>query len=189
MLRGFFMVCVALALALSAGALAADYPRVFRTFMPEAGPSAFAVELSPELALCYDPLRGGINQLWLGSIDLEPTSRAKINEPAAIRGEVFYQETVEQPWRLNAGEALPKRRFKGYRYVKEAVVFEFTLDGVRVTETLRALAGGRELERTVSVEPGQVLHFQTEPQTKARVTPAQPEPAATVTFTIAPRSR
>ncbi|HRJ07095.1 MAG TPA: hypothetical protein PLP58_00835 [Prosthecobacter sp.] len=31
----------------------AGEPKVFRTFMPEAGPSAFGVVLGPELALCY----------------------------------------------------------------------------------------------------------------------------------------
>lgn len=184
MRMGFVLAFLALVPSVWLGA--ADYPRVFRTFMPGAGPSAFAVELSPKLALCYDPLRGGINQVWRGSIDLEPTSRAKINEPAAIRGEVFYQETVEQPWRLKAGDAVPIRRFKGYRYVEDAVVFEFTLDGVAVRETLRASRDGSGLERTVEVEEGRTLHFQAEPQAKARLTPEAPMPAATITFNIAP---
>ena len=79
--------------------------QVFRTFMPDAGPSAFAILLGPNLALCYDDLRGGVNQVWRGSIDLSPTFQAKINQPAAIRGTPFYKETTVQPVRIGEPSA------------------------------------------------------------------------------------
>lgn len=125
----------------------ADYPRVFRTFMPDSGPSAFAVELSPSLALCYDPLRGGVSQVWKGRIDLSPTLRAKINEAAAVVGETFYLAEGTHSLRLGEPEAPPEHRFKGYRYEAGAVVFDFTLGGHPVSETLRADEGGRGLVR------------------------------------------
>ncbi len=145
-------------------------PRVYRTFMPEAGPSAFGVVLGPELALCYDPLRGGVNQAWRGSLDLTPTLRAKINQPAVPQGEVFYRETTAQPMRVESPEKTPVRRFKGYRYEKNTVIFEFTLDGVLVRETLRTMQNGRGFERAWSLPKGAVLFFHAEAQPSAAVT-------------------
>lgn len=145
-------------------------PQVFRTFMPDSGPSAFGVVLGPELALCYDPLRGGVNQIWRGSLDLAPTRKAKINQPAAMVGEVFYTESTVQPLRVVAADKESVRRFKGYRYEQDAVVFEFTLDGVPVSERLRALANGGGVERVISVPAGTVLFFQADAQPGAQVT-------------------
>lgn len=150
-------------------ALHAVEPQVHRNFMPEAGPSAFGVVLGPELALCYDPRRGGVNQVWRGSLDLSPTRKAKINAPAAIKGEVFYRETTLQPLRAGSAEKEPARRFKGYCYENDAVVFEFTLDGVPVRETLRAMAEGCGVAREWSAPEGTVLFFHADAQPKAVV--------------------
>lgn len=156
-------------IALSASPVHAAEPKVFRTFMPDAGPSAFGVVLGPELALCYDPLRGGVNQAWLGTLDLAPTLRAKINQPAVVHGEAFYRETTLQPLRVGSSEKAPVRRFKGYRYEKDAVVFEFTLDGVLVRETLRATSDGKGMVREWSVPAGVVLYFHVDAQKAAGV--------------------
>lgn len=144
-------------------------PQVYRNFMPDAGPSAFGVVLGPELALCYDPQRGGVNRVWRGSLDLSPTQRAKINAAAAIVGEVFYREATLQPLRVGSAEGTPERRFKGYRYGKDAVIFEFTLDGVPVRETLRASPDGRGVVREWSGTEGTALYFHAETQTDAVV--------------------
>lgn len=142
--------------------------QVFRTFMPEAGPSAFAVVLGPQLALCYDPLRGGVNQAWQGGVDLEPTRRAKINAPALRLGPVFYAESVRQPLRLDPAR-VPEHRFRGYRYEDGAVRFVFTLDGVEVQETLQAVGDGRGLERRWQTAGDKPLYFLAEPQTAAQL--------------------
>ncbi len=131
-----------------------DRPRVFRTFMPDSGPSAFAVELAPSLALCYDPSRGGVCQVWKGGVDLSPTLRAKINAPAAVVGETFYNTALAHPLRLGDPSAEPEHRFKGYRYEAGAVVFEFTLRGHRVTETLRTVEAGCGLMREFAFPVG-----------------------------------
>lgn len=145
-------------------------PQVFRTFMPEAGPSAFGVVLGPDLALCYDDLRGGVNQVWLGSLDLTPTFQAKINQPATIKGTVFYKEGKVQPLRVNDATKAPERRFKGYRYDKNAVIFHYTLDGVAIRETLRASDEGHGMMRSWSVPEGVALFFHAETQPDAHVT-------------------
>lgn len=145
-------------------------PLVFRTFMPDSGPSSFGVVLAPELALCYDYLRGGVNQVWRGSLELAPTWQAKINQPAKIVGVVFYAEKTVQPLRVNDAVKAPQRRFKGYRLEKHDVVFDFTLDGVMVHETLRAIDDGQCLERVWSAPEGVTLFFHTEAQPEARTT-------------------
>jgi len=147
----------------------AEPPQVFRNFMPEAGPSAFGVVLGPELALIYDPLRGGVNQVWSGTLDLEPTRREKINEAAAVMGPVVYQETTVQPLRVSSADAVPVKRFKGYRYEADTVVFEFTLDGVLMRESLRARADGA-VERMLFAPPETVLFFLAETQGGSRLT-------------------
>ena len=144
------------------------YPRVYRTFMPESGPSAFAVELSPKLALCYDPLRGGVNRIWTGGINLAPTRLAKINNTAKIIGTEFYRETLEHPLRIGSADADARYRFKGYRYKKGAVTFEFTLAGQPVTETLRVTKDGRGLMREFHLSKQAV--FSQEKQSNATVT-------------------
>ncbi len=168
-----YLTIIGILLSLQAGGLLhaeEKHPQVYRTFMPEAGPSAFAVVLSPDLALCYDPLRGGVNQAWRGSVDLKPTLQAKINQEAAINGTVFYREATLQPLRINDAGKVPERRFKGYRYLKDKVVFDYTLDGVAVSEMLRVSEHGKVLERHWRVPQGTTLFFVSEAQPNADVT-------------------
>ncbi len=148
------LLAAAVAASTAAGASDPPFPRVHRTFMPDAGPSAVAVQLTPDLGLCYDPLRGGVHRAWLGRIDLSPTVRAKINEPALVEGEVFLEERLVHPLRLGGAEAAPGHRFHGYRYEAGAVVFEFSLHGHAVTEALRPLADGRGFTREFAVPRG-----------------------------------
>ncbi len=169
---GFLLIAMAVSLtpALGSDQSEREYPRVFRTFMPKAGPSAFAVELSDQVALCYDPLRGGINQLWNGGIDLSPTFQAKINHPAEIVGTVFYAEKLPHPLRLTNPDRPAHHRFKGYRYEKNAVVFEFTLGGLPVTETLRVSGDGRGLVREfVLPKEGGPAYYKLQAQPTAKV--------------------
>lgn len=162
-------ILTALALLGACAPLPADeppHPRVFRTFMPDSGPSAFAVELTPSLALCYDPLRGGLARAWRGRIDLDPTLRAKINEAAVVEGESFYMAEQVHPLRLGDPAAPAEYRFKGYHYQNGAVVFEFTLRGHRVSETLRAHGDGLLRELVFPAEGGPAF-LRVEPQKQA----------------------
>ncbi len=171
MLRSSLLICV-LGLVAVDKVRATDRNRqtqVFRTFMPGAGPSAFGVVLNPAVALCYDPLRGGINQAWQGTLDLAPTLRAKINEPAQIKGTVFYEESTVQPLRVNDAGKVPERRFKGYGYDEKGVTFSYTLDGIAIRETLQSTEDGRGLMRHWSVPDGVTLYLVTDVQTKSQV--------------------
>lgn len=162
-----FSLCL---VTMPAAADSPSFPRVHRTFMPDSGPSAFAVELKAGLSLCYDPLRGGVNRIWTGGIDLSPTLRAKINEPAAIEGEVFYEETLHQPLRLGDPSRAAEARFRGYRYEGDAVVFDLTLHGHPVTETLRPLEDGTGVAREFAFPPaGGSAFLRVEEQTAAEI--------------------
>jgi len=121
---------------------------VYRTFMPEAGPSSFAVGLGANLGFCYDPGRGGISYIWRGDfVDLGPTWKAKINNPADLRGEIVHRELVRWPLRLNRPEREPTYEFKGYALLPDAVEFHYLLDGILVREEIRAAPDGSSLIR------------------------------------------
>jgi hypothetical protein len=116
---------------------------VFRTMMPDASPSAFAIGLPGGLGLCYDVGRGGINYMWQGDFpDLGPTWKAKINKPAMIAGDIIYREPQEPVLRLNGAAGRPDFHFKGYRYLPGAIEFNYVLDGIAVREEIRAAPGG-----------------------------------------------
>lgn len=168
-LQSLLLICTLGSLAVDK-AHASERPiQVFRTFMPGAGPSAFGVVLNPAVALCYDPLRGGVNQAWHGTLDRAPTLRAKINEPAQIKGTVFYEESTVQPLRINDAGKVPERRFKGYGYDEKGVTFSYTLDGIAIRETLQATEDGRGLERRWSIPSGVTLYLITDAQAKSQV--------------------
>lgn len=165
---------------LTTGALTAALPAtptpagtvlVHRTMLPDCGPSSFAVALGPNLGFSYDPGRGGINYAWLGEfVDLGPTWKAKINQPAEVQGTIAYRESVRFPLRLTRGGAEPKYVFKGYVLLPDAVEFHYLLDGVPVREEIRASADGRGLVRRFRVDtPVAAWSYALEPQPTARI--------------------
>ena len=174
--------CVAVALfatgALTAGLPAAPPPAdtvlVHRTMMPDCGPSAFAVALGPKLGFSYDPGRGGINYAWQGEfVDLSPTWKAKINQPAELKGTIAYREHARFPLRLTRAGGEPKYVFKGYVLLPDAVEFHYLLDGVPVREEIRAAADGRGLVRHFRVDTAvEAWSYALEPQPTAKIASA-----------------
>lgn len=121
----------------------ASRPKVYRTMMPDAGPSALAIELPGGLGLCYDVGRGGIAYAWRGPfVDLDPTWKAKINKPAVVRGEIFYREEFSDGLSLDVPSQPRVYRFKGYRYLSGAVELSYTLNGILVREEISAVMDG-----------------------------------------------
>jgi hypothetical protein len=146
--------------------------RVHRTMLPDCGPSSFAVALGPQLGFSYDPGRGGVNYAWRGEfVDLAPTWKAKLNQPAEVKGTIVYREQARFPLRLAPGAGEPAYVFKGYVLRPDAVEFLYTLDGVPVREEIRATADGRGLLRHFRVDtPVAAWSYAVEPQPGARVT-------------------
>lgn len=139
--------------------------------LPDCGPSSFAVALGPNLGFSYDPGRGGINYVWQGDfVDLGPTWKAKINQPAEVKGTIAYRESVRFPLRLTRGGGEPKYVFKGYVLLPDAVEFHYLLDGVPVREEIRATADGRGLVRHFRVDTAiDAWSYALEPQPTAKI--------------------
>jgi hypothetical protein len=161
--------CVVVSALFGAGA---ESLQVFRTMMPDAGPSAFAVGLPGEIGFCYDPGRGGINYAWRGAfVDLAPTWKAKINEPAIVRGRIGYREAVRWPLRFNGASGDPRYEFRGYLLLADGVEFHYLLDGILVREEIRPADGGRALVRRFQLsETCSAWRLAVEAQPECRVT-------------------
>lgn len=144
---------------------------VHRTMLPDCGPSSFAVALGPNLGFSYDPGRGGINYVWQGEfVDLAPTWKAKINQPAEVKGTIVYREQARFPLRLARGAGEPAYVFKGYVLLPDAVEFHYLLDGVPVREEIRATADGRGLVRHFRVDTAvEAWSYALEPQPTAKL--------------------
>src|SRR5688500_12089037 len=164
---------------------------VYRTMMPECGPSSFAVALRPDLGFSFDPGRGGVNYVWQGEfVDLAPTWRAKINKPAEIKGAIVYRESVRYPLRLGAIKDEPKFEFKGYALLPDSVEFYYLLEGVFVSEEIRATPNGRGLVRRFRVsEPVAAWSYAVEPQPGAAVSSSVGGWNEIRTAIVAPRGR
>src|SRR5688572_2556404 len=136
-------VCIAMPSTGAAAAAVEPDVAVYRTMMPDCGPSSFAVALRSDLGFSFDPGRGGVNYVWQGEfVDLAPTWRAKINKPAEIKGAIVYRESARYPLRLGARTNEPKFEFKGYILLPDAVEFHYLLDDVFVREEIRATPHG-----------------------------------------------
>ncbi len=170
-----FGACLGVHSAPAAGSPGGSGVAVYRTMMPECGPSSFAVALGPQLGFSFDPGRGGVNYIWRGEfVDLEPTWRAKINKPADLRGEIVYRESGRYPLRLSRSQSEPKFEFKGYILLDDAVEFHYLLDGIFVREEIRATSNGLGLIRRFQMsEPVAGWSYAVEPQTMARVSSAE----------------
>jgi hypothetical protein len=143
---------------------------VYRTMMPDSGPSSFAVGLAPDLGLSYDPGRGGVNYIWRGPFaDLGPTWKAKINEPAVIRGAMAYRESARYPLRLGSGAHEPGYAFKGYVLGPDSVEFHYMIDGILVREAIRGDGAGGIVRRFQADRPVEQWRYFIEPQSGVSV--------------------
>jgi hypothetical protein len=164
---------------------------VYRTMMPECGPSSFAIALAPDLGFSFDPGRGGVNYIWQGEfVDLAPTWRAKINQPAELKGVIVYRESVRYPLRRGGANREPKFEFKGYILLTDTVEFHYLLDGVLVQEEIRALPGGRGVVRRFRCsDPEASWSYAVEPQPSVTISSPAGAWNETRTALIAPASR
>lgn len=145
--------------------------QIYRTMMPDAGPSAFAVRFPEDsLALCYDPVRGGINYVWFGDFNLDPTVEGKINAPVEIAGEPFYYGTKWQPLRMTTNEEInTEYHFLGYTVLDGILVFRYIIgdrtNGLTVNESIIPIKGG--IRRTFEVSRTIELNLWVESQKQA----------------------
>jgi hypothetical protein len=120
-----------------------------RTILPDAHASSFAFGLPGGISFCYDPTRGGLNYAWTGGfIDLTNVRPInKLVKPATLIGAVVYREAGAAPLRRGDATRVPVIEFKGYTLRNAAVELRYTVDGVPVTEEIRARPAGDGLVR------------------------------------------
>ena len=130
---------------------------VERGFLPDAGPSSFAIALPGGVNFCFDPVRGGVSYAWTGKfLDLSPMrpGTGKFIKPANLLGPVVYREAGAAPLRRGDPQRVPTFEFAGYTLRDDAVEFRYTIDGALVREEIRARPNGDGLERRFQFEGG-----------------------------------
>lgn len=128
-----------------------------RGFLPDAGPSSFAIGLPGGVNFCFDPVRGGVTYVWTGDfLDLAPMrpGTGKFIRPAVPLGPVVYREAGPVPLRRGDPGRIPVFEFTGYTLREDAVEFRYTLDGTLVREEIRARPGGGGLVRRFHFDSG-----------------------------------
>ena len=130
--------------------------QIERTYLPDAGPSSFAIGLPGGVNFCFDPVRGGVSYAWTGAfLDIGPVrpGTGKFLKPAQPLGPVVYRETGVAPLRRGDPSRAPVVEFAGYTLRDDAIEFRYTVDGAPVREEVRARAGGG-LVRRFHIEGG-----------------------------------
>lgn len=154
-LRGYpFLVarCVrsgAIAVIFAACTVRAEI-QVERTFLPDAGPSSFAIGLPGHVNFVFDQVRCGVSYAWTGDyLDLSPArpGAGKFIKPAKPLGPIVYRESGVAPLRRGDPARLPVVVFAGYTVANDAIEFRYTIDGALVREEIRARANGTGLVR------------------------------------------
>jgi hypothetical protein len=142
----------------------AAQPRVERTILPEAAPSAFAVGFSNGVNFCYDPIRGGLSYAWTGDfVDLAPVrpGKGKMIRPVGLRGPIVYREAGLMPLRRGDPSRAANVEFSGYRLGDETIEFGYTVEGVWGRERIPPRPDGHGLQRSFELKlpPGEKLWF------------------------------
>jgi hypothetical protein len=131
--------------------------QVERGFLPDAGPSSFAIALPGGVNFCFDPVRGGVSYAWTGKfLDLAPMrpGTGKFIKPANLLGPVVYREAGTVPLRRGDPGRVPVFEFAGYTLRDDAVEFRYMIDGALVRDEIRARPGGGGLERRFHFDDG-----------------------------------
>jgi azurin len=117
---------------------ALEYPLLYRTFMPDCGPAAIAVALSPTESYCFDAGKCMLRYAWTGGfVDNTDHWKGNGNALAKIQGTIYFKEQITFPLRVGSIEKTPQVQFKGYKLAKRLPTFLYKLDQMLVRETLQ----------------------------------------------------
>lgn len=127
-------------------------PYLYRTFMPDAGPAAIAVNLPHSLSYCWDAGTCRLRYAWQGDF-LDNTDVWKGHKDAysKILGTVFFRDKTEFPLHIEKPENIPVAKFKGYRLINGYPEFHYLINGIEVHELLQSKADGTGLTRTFKI--------------------------------------
>ncbi|MCY7351497.1 MAG: hypothetical protein LH606_12670 [Cytophagaceae bacterium] len=152
---------------------AIEYPMLYRTFIAGASPAAIVVSLSPNLSYCWDAGQCRLRYAWAGGVDNDPQWDGKGNKLSKAVGPVFWREdSLNYPIRVGSPDKMPVVQYKGYRLLNRLPQFRYVVDGVEVTEIIRALPGGKGIVREFFTNKflGKPIFFKTSPQKNSRYT-------------------
>lgn len=116
-----------------------EYPLIYRTFMPDCGPAAIAVALSPTHSFCFDAGKCQLRYVWTGGfIDNTDHWKGNGNALAKILGTIYFRDSTDFPFRFSI-DTRPEVSFKGYQLIKRTPRFMYLMDKILVTELITAL--------------------------------------------------
>jgi azurin len=141
-----------------------DKPVVSRTFLPDCGPAAIAVGLPGGQSYCFDAGLCRLRYAWRGGfVDNTEHWSGKGEAMGKVVGRIYYRAPNFAPLRIGSN-AQPAMRWRGYEMRDGFPQLEYTVDGVLVRQTARALVGGSGLEFTYEIESGsQPVSYVTNP--------------------------
>ena len=144
---------------------------VQRSYLADAYPGALSVTLPGGPVLCWDPVRGGMSQVWDGDfVDLRPRWITKQGQPARIGGEEFFRDAGRGPFWLGSGADEVPFQFKGYSVAGEFPELYYEVGDRAIREELRPLPSGMGVSRRFHVGPGTTpLWYRVDPQAAAEV--------------------
>lgn len=167
-----------------------EYPLLYRTFMPDCGPAAIAVALSPTHAYCFDAGKCYLRYAWTGGfVDNTAHWKGNGNALAKIEGQVYWKaanfpflvkntaSTSSNKQNLSTWQS-PKVRFLGYHLIKRLPTFRFMLDDISMTQTIRGLPD----------EQGIVCTFEFEKPLAHDILFTEFDGVATEKFSFSPKS-
>lgn len=128
-----------------------EYPLLYRTFMPDCGPAAIAVALSPTHSYCFDAGKCYLRYAWTGGfVDNTDHWKGNGNALGKIQGVIYFKDKISYPLRVGKADKLPEADFKGYQLTNRLPTFRYLIDGLEVRETLKSLPNNNGLTRTFS---------------------------------------
>ncbi|GAB5520282.1 MAG: hypothetical protein RhofKO_25330 [Rhodothermales bacterium] len=129
-----------------------EYPALYRTFVPDAGPAAIVVSLDGHLSFCWDASYSHLQYAWTGGF-VDNTAHWSGNGKylTEIVGTRFYQQQVGFPFRFSGGAVVPEVEFVGYRLTDRLPTFRYRVGEVLIEETITAGDAPRSLVRTFEV--------------------------------------
>ena len=123
-------------------------PYLIRTFMPDAGAAAIAVNLPDSLSYCWDAGACRLRYAWKGKfLSHMDLWKRKGDETARVAGQVFFRDETDYPFRIGKERTVPTVQFKGYRLVEGYPEFHYLIGGITVYERIKPADQGRSLVR------------------------------------------
>ena len=117
-----------------------DEPVIMRAFLPNPSgpqiPRGIAVGLPGLVNYCFDADTCTIRYAWTGGfIDMQPSWAGRGGNVVKVLGKRFFENNFFA-FRVGDDKHEPERKFEGYEIVNHIPVFTYTIDGIRIRETI-----------------------------------------------------